>query len=361
VFGADNGRSFVGNSKYQYLYVDDYQDVRNIWISKSPDVIDSLNTEGYEAYASDSLKGIYFTLRSKYVFGTHGIDVPWWATGGSDIVQFWHGNPLKIGGWENRNAENFTTLTKLMFQRIYWNWDYLVVTTKNKPGELLREWFRMGEEETIVTGYPRNDALFNRIEGENIGTAEETKEKINDMDDSETIFCYAPTFRQGFGNKQGTKISEMDLDYESLNSLLRENNSYLFIKMHPHESGEIEVSNHDRLIMSEDESDIYPLLRHTDCLITDYSSIFSDYLLLNKPIIFFPYDYKKYTSSRDLCFEYDRVTPGPKATTQDELHNYITTVTDGKIQYDDAQRRVCSLYHDFYDGNSAKRVYEYLK
>ena len=63
---------------------------------------------------------------------------------------------------------------------------------------------------------------------------------------------------------------------------------------------------------------------HCDLLITDYSSIFFDFLLLDRPIVFFPYDLEQYLSQdRAMYFDYEIMTPGPKCRTYDELELQI--------------------------------------
>ena len=52
-----------------------------------------------------------------------------------------------------------------------------------------------------------------------------------------------------------------------------------------------------------------------DLLVTDYSSIYIDYLLTEKPIVFLPYDKEQYLEGRGMNFGYDEVTPGPKPET----------------------------------------------
>jgi CDP-glycerol glycerophosphotransferase len=73
--------------------------------------------------------------------------------------------------------------------------------------------------------------------------------------------------------------------------------------------------------------DICFILKYTDILITDYSSIYFDFLLHNKPIIFYPYDLEYYKSKdRGLIFDYDKFTPGPKAYNLNQLKKIIMEV-----------------------------------
>ena len=77
------------------------------------------------------------------------------------------------------------------------------------------------------------------------------------------------------------------------------------------------------------DADVYTFLSEVDILITDYSSIYFDYLLWERPIIFFPYDLEYYRDEdRGLIFEYDEYTPGPKIFNAKELENVLSKGID---------------------------------
>jgi CDP-glycerol glycerophosphotransferase (TagB/SpsB family) len=359
VVSSDDGRAFVGNGKYLFLHAHGTStDVRVIWLSKDRNIANQLREEGFEAYYSLSLTGLYFLLRSKYIFATHGIDVPWWGTGGAEIVQFWHGNALKTIGWDNIEPGDFSTLTKFLYRYVYWNWDQLTLTSDELGGTRVQQGFRMDDDEVIVTGYPRNDVLFNSIPGEEIGVDSEVLEKLKSISSSSTIFAYVPTFRRGYGDYQGESLADVEIDFGELNDVLEDSDSYLMFKLHPHSEIDIESSNHDRILNVKSGTDVYPLLRYTDCLITDYSSVYFDFLLLDRPTIFFPYDLETYLEDRNIYFDYEEITPGPKVMQAEELFSEIRAVADGEDNYQSARKEVRDLFHDYIDGNSAERVFK---
>ena len=100
--------------------------------------------------------------------------------------------------------------------------------------------------------------------------------------------------------------------------------------------------------------DIIKLLHLTDVLITDYSSVFMDYVLLDKPCIFYPYDYEEYIKGRELFTDYFENVPGPVVRTFDELTQVMKSP-----QVDAQKYRAFKSYHlGSCDGSSAKRVIE---
>ena len=121
--------------------------------------------------------------------------------------------------------------------------------------------------------------------------------------------------------------------------------------------------NIDNIVFYDNHRDIYPLLGLTDCLITDYCSIYFDYLHLNKPIIYFPFDYEKYIrEDRELIFDYDEMTPGPKCYDQYTLQSEITkTLLEGEDEYKEERKKMLDKSFKYKDGKSSERIYEYIK
>lgn len=107
--------------------------------------------------------------------------------------------------------------------------------------------------------------------------------------------------------------------------------------------------------------DLYEVLSATDILITDYSSVYFDYLLLDKPIIFATPDLKEYQEERGFCLEpFEEWTPGPKVVTQEQLQSAIRNCNKEKDQYYQARRKVRNNVHQYIDGNSSVRVWNFI-
>jgi CDP-glycerol glycerophosphotransferase (TagB/SpsB family) len=121
-------------------------------------------------------------------------------------------------------------------------------------------------------------------------------------------------------------------------------------------------SEYSNIFFVNDEdinNDFYPLLPLTHLLITDYSSIFFDYVLLNKPIIFSPLEMP--ASERQFYYGYDRVTPGPKAENWNEVIEYIEEAVINPRKYE-KERMVCrDTFNAFCDANSCNRIFRELE
>ena len=129
---------------------------------------------------------------------------------------------------------------------------------------------------------------------------------------------------------------------------------------------------HKNMLTNYDNSEIIPgvivdltiknvdpqeLLFITDILITDYSSCYIDFLLFNRPIIFFQYDNYE-GSDNELYFSIGENNPGPVVKTENELENELENLLDGKDEYDKRRNYYLEKYHRYKDGNSSKRVFE---
>jgi len=94
-------------------------------------------------------------------------------------------------------------------------------------------------------------------------------------------------------------------------------------------------------------------------LITDYSSIYFDYLLLDRPIIFAPFDKKVYIQEdREFYFDYDKVTPGPQAINWNEVMQAIETFTINPKSYTREREIIKNKFHTYQDAQSTERVYK---
>lgn len=162
-----------------------------------------------------------------------------------------------------------------------------------------------------------------------------------------------------------------DYDGNEIGEYLSKNNIGLFIKLHPFEEMSYDLDNlklpkNSYLIKSADLSNknltTYDIIGAFDLLITDYSSIYFDYLILDKPIIFINSDKEKYEKSRGFVFDnFDFWTPGPKLKTQKELILELNNYENIDNYYKDERKIINSLSNKYLDDNSCERVYKMMK
>ncbi|WP_256686331.1 CDP-glycerol glycerophosphotransferase family protein [Halococcus qingdaonensis] len=326
VFGAKGGTAFVDNSKYLYLYTAaEREHIRPVWLSKNETVIEELQAAGYEAYHTDSLRGIYLNLRAGFVFVSDGVaDTNRWCFGGATVVNLWHGVGLKKVRWDSNTTTGplFGKLFDWPIYRLFKRCDWFVVTS-----EAMVEPFAAGRRQPtdriLTTGYPRNDFLEDIVPGHSLAAETKVYEQCRQLSEDGTMFLYVPTYHTETGERIEDHLSLLEL-----NALLAEIDAYLIVKLHPHDEFDVDSTKLSRITTLPSTIDIYPLLKYTDALLTDYSSIYFDYLLLDKPIVFYPFDLEEYRQERDFFLDYERVTPGPVATDFDELLEHLNEVAE---------------------------------
>lgn len=129
-----------------------------------------------------------------------------------------------------------------------------------------------------------------------------------------------PTFRDANPNF----INDAIPDFNKLDEICKKNNVLFLLKLHLATNITFDITKWDNILLVPNHFDVYPLLPFTTTLLTDYSSVFLDYQLLKKNIVFYPYDLEEYLSnSREMYFEYDELTVGFKVYSFSELINLL--------------------------------------
>src|SRR5690606_25250127 len=109
--------------------------------------------------------------------------------------------------------------------------------------------------------------------------------------------------------------------------------------------------------------DVAPLLKRADLLVTDYSSIFFDFLLLDRPIVFFPYDLERYFSrDRQFLFPYDEFTPGARVKTEEALFKTIVQELDSPDPaHQEARLALRDKSFQFIDAQASSRLWNEIQ
>lgn len=358
VFGADGGDRFADNSKYLFLHAADRDDVRAIWLTENDETLETLRDSGYEAYLADRPWGIYHTLTAEYVFVCLGrADVAWWVTGGAHIINLWHGCPLKRVATD-RMEEQPSLLDRVIFLIRESAFDYLVTTSENLR-DIFASAYDLPKARVPVLGYPRNDILRGDVAEATLGVDTETYDDIAAHAADGPVVAYMPTWRRGFGREHGDGGGP-PIDEDALHDVLNSHDATFLVKHHPHAFERIDAGAGDRIVDLPDDYDIYPSLEAVDVLVTDYSSVYFDYLHLDRPVVFFPYDLDAYEARPGFYFDYDDVTPGPTPQTFD---GFLDALDDALSGVDDFAAEREAVKHEFFDHpdqNAAERVARYF-
>ena len=294
----------------------------------------------------NSIKGIWLFLRAKYVISTHNFFSDVYSGKGQIQVNLWHGNGYKvIPPSERVYRGDFTIVTSSFFQPI----------TAAKLG--------IEHRNVWVTGLPRNDNLFHPCE---------ELSKITEHRTYKKVILWMPTYRKALFNHDGIDGNTeafglktfLHNDFGEFNELLKRKEYLLLIKPHPmDELCEAKVESTNNIIFFTDKTieelhiNLYCLLAETDALISDYSSVVIDYLLVNKPIGMVCADLEEYRSNRGFVLNPVKdYLPGPIITTREELMNFIIRIDEYDEEWKEKRQQLKDMFHQYQDDRSCERV-----
>lgn len=348
--------NFADNSRYflEFLLADQNHDFNVKVLVKNY----SLYKEIHELYPdityyTKSVEGLSLFLQTKNIVISHGSDSSYFFplfldSKSKNIINLWHGIPLKRlslqvkGIRESKSRNRFQKFTSICASSTFEQY-------------LLASCFDMHIDDVWLTGVPRNDYLIypsNKLVEEN--------PYLNSK-----IILYAPTWRE-YGSRSSFFPFE-DKDLKELNSFLEAQDCYLLLRGHREEMEQITshygATKLSRIIPAHQEvfPDAQRLLAHVDVLVTDYSSIYLDYLLVDKPMIFIPYDIEEYQSYRGFLFDYNSHTPGDKVFTQKEFITSLDSALNTPELRSSERNKVKDLFHTFQNGNSSARILAKIK
>lgn len=258
------------------------------------------------------------------------------------IINFCYGAPLKNG--------------KLRTSKITWQHIDYMCETSMLTGRIHTSEFRNYYENSVITGYPRNDTIGKTDKIEAVNNWLKQNNCLN-----KKIIVYVPTFRPTKLDLSKTNIFGLN-DNGELDKLLEENNAVLITKLHPIQNQYVTILPNNILLYEPNyDFTIYDLFNVSDILISDYSSISNDFLLSHKPVIYLFSDIDDYDRERGFAFDpIESVCCGEIAYNWQDLKSCLQNALTGKIKLDTAYWDKFKLWHKYDDFNSSERSCELL-
>jgi len=365
LFVGKNKGQFLDNIKYLYLYLHRLKknNISYYFFTTKKATYRILKQNDLPAVFHPSLLSIYVLLRANILIVG---DRPWvrkykyHISFRSKKVQLWHGVGFKKIGLA---IQSNNSLANRVHNAIRGNspiHDLFVSTSEFYTENVFSNAFKA--KRFLESGYPRNDIFFNgRVDKYDLlGADEKTISKIQRLrSDGYKIVLYAPTFRDIARDTADNK----PFNLKSLSGFAKKYKTIFIFKLHAYVSAAIRPKAYNNIIEYDNTKDIQPLLKISDILITDYSSVYMDYLLLDRPVIFFFFFYEKYTQKdRGLIFDYESMTPGPKCYSQGEVQKaLICYITGQKDDFSVKRKELRNLAFKYQDGRSSKRIWNFIE
>lgn len=338
LFSSTDNSHYNYNSRYLFEYVkENLPEITPLFVINDPELRNSLSSKYGKQYfiETESIQGIRQALSAGVWFTSAGL--PAYGTGLHKkrlIINLWHGVPLKKIALLDPNLKK---AARIYFKKIFSENYTCILTTSHELIPLMARSFAVSEDKIKVWGQPRNDGLFQKNDCHEI-----LGQLFPDLPEYTKTVLYAPTFRD-YGQVQLFPFK--DFDQKQLEAFLEEKNMLLFIRTHVAEQGSAApyLGKRIRFLGNEQAEDVTGILNIFDCLITDYSSIYIDYLLTDKPMIFLPYDRQQYLNGRGMNFDYDDVTPGPKPET---FNDFLDALSPKEDFWKSERTRVNRLFNE---------------
>ena len=357
LFISFHGKGYSDNPKaiYEEMLKDDrFKDFKFVWAIKN---------HKKKAIKIDDAKIIeylsipYFYYLSKAKYWIFNCKMPSYICKKKEQIylQTWHGTPLKRLGHDIHVDENTTFYrSQIKAEDMYRSYDidsarynYMIspnaFCTKIFPAA-----FNINKERLIETGYPRNDVMSNVTDDEKLKIKKELNIPLH-----KKVILYAPTWRDNQYVAKGYTF-KLEVDFHKWHQYLKDDYIVLF-KPHYLIINDYKSTNDLQgfLYNIDADQDISPLYLITDVLITDYSSVFYDFAVMNKPMYFYMYDLKDYQEElRGFYIDIYKDLPGQIYENEDDLLKDVI-----ENEYDYAKLKVFKeRFNNHDDGMASKRV-----
>ncbi|WP_353894464.1 CDP-glycerol glycerophosphotransferase family protein [Proteinivorax hydrogeniformans] len=359
MFGSWSGYKIGDNPMHLLDYLKNNENIEIIWCGKKHlKDIDIINHKNVQFVQYNTLKSLYYALTSKYVFisNTYRDIALINLFKGATFVQLWHGFGLKKTLATNKRSR----LKKLYYElgkNSYEKYSYFISSSELNTKKLLSAFKNNGitNDKVIASGQPKNDFLLKERSNSYIQVIKERYKLKYAIPTDKKIILYLPTFRD---NKPTFSFSELkNKDELKLEKELNKNNAIIIEKMHFKDSGNKSKRADEHIFKVCKTEEINELLLISDMLISDYSSCYLDYLLLDRPIIHFAYDYNEYkTVDRGFYYDLDVLAAGPITYTLEETIEQIAKILNNQDNYKQKRRAIKQLAMTYETGDSCKKI-----
>lgn len=332
-----------------------FEDYR-IYVKGSPETIDHLR-ELIDRYnwhrttpVTDPVEYDQLLARVKYILTEVNMPTSWVKKPDQVYVNIWHGTPLKNLGSDKHARNNHLSGVK---QRDFVNADYLLYPnyyTKDHMAEA----YRVGnllQGNALMLGYPRTGGMLQ--------AAEETCEALREQlaPNGEAVFAYMPTWKDYLKPEQ--VVSECIELLEYLDAHL-DSDQILYVNLHHKINDSVDYGQFEHIRQFPAALDTYQVLAAADALITDYSSVFFDYLATGRHIILYCPDLSLYEKKRGTYLDIASL-PFDIAHTKEAVFEALSrgkTYDDGNAResfcpFDTPgnARKLCSLFRETPDSD----------
>lgn len=272
---------------------------------------------------------------------------------GQKYLNTWHGTPLKTLGKDIRGnfMEHKNTARNLLHAT------HIISPNQHTSHVLLERNDIAGlyQGQLAQTGYPRNDLVTQASALDKV----HFRQKLGFLAETgQPLVLYAPTWRGILGHPE-IDAQQLIGDLQ----VLRKQNCQIVFRGHYFAEKALVEAGLSNIHVAPQAIDTSELLAITDVLITDYSSIFFDFLPTGRPILFYTYDLEQYRQERGLYFDMADMPGTNCASVQQlsaELGDVLIQIGQGSWQPDARYRAAQEKFSPNEDGQATQRAIEFF-
>jgi len=340
IFTLNSSRDYRDNVRFLFESLSKSNKIESVLLFYQ-DAIDNKSAVNFYSFF-----GFLYWLRARYIIVHHGTqDIPFSRSidyRRRRVVNLWHGITVKNIGYRIKNKSKDSIKSEL---GTYWS----MICSSEIDSLAMMSCFNKSKKNMWLTGLPRNDLL---VSDQDILSKDliEGLCWLDNQIDQRHMVLYMPTYRDNVNyNPKFTKE-----EINQLKSLLYSMNAVLGVKIHPNapsiDFGSLPIINLGKSPCPE----VGLFLRKAEILITDYSSAWVDFLLMDRPIVSYCPDFLNYESNRGLMYDYKHIFPGKINKTFKSFLEELQMSLSSPIN--EKQIRIKRLFHTFLDGKNSERV-----
>ncbi|MEG0731817.1 MAG: CDP-glycerol glycerophosphotransferase family protein [Vagococcus sp.] len=361
LYETRDGKSIVDSPYAMFLELarnEKYQSYKHLWVvNKNVEHIENSIPKDLRDKVTFITRGtlqyVDAMLEAKYLITNSTFESFFVKREGQIYINTWHGTPLKYMGFDIPGAVNHSQNVLRNFLMT----DYILSPNKHTSDIFINSYKLKGiyAGQIVEGGYPRIDFTLT-------SDKEEVQRKIEShgvfINKELPVLLFSPTWKGKSVNKAEDDIEQ--IINETLTLVEKFSTRYnVLVKVHPFIFSKMNENERVAPYLVSDLVDANEVLSLVDVLVTDYSSIFFDFLVTKKPIIFYSWDKDLYQENRGMYLP-DGDLPGPTAENLDELIGLIENVNESSIKYQDKYQRLAERMTPYDNGQVTKKYIEYI-
>lgn len=369
-FGSWCGKFYIDNSKYLFEEAISSLDESYtlIWIGNNNLRKKIPIKKNVILLEKDTWRSMMFLLKCKYMYCSqfHFEDLCTYNVfNGAKITYLHHGFPIKKWGMDSLgNKKRKTTIEKIYNKVLSIEYEYsnFAVSSQTQCDNYVTSLSNMGfkEEKALKFGTPRND-MYVKYDVDYSIKLKKQYSKYLEFDFEKKIVLYLPTFRRSGVETESLYQRKNFVESENIKSVLKDNNAILIEKNHFAENNNnaniVLCKRDDNYLHLTKDVNIQEIMMFTDVLISDYSGAFVDFLLLDRPIIHYVYDYDFYKNTDSgLYYEISDFASGAVAYEYQSFVKFLDEILNGKDLYSEIREQRRTQFLLFEKGNASREI-----